>query len=131
MQDHPPQITGIQGVIGPDNRSNGLLPPTDTAGFTMAHIRIVSLRSIVRIVQASNRQSNRHGQSDAAVGNGFLQYDESAFVDFFIRHDAAKRDFATECIEIVVGQEDRGVESQHIELPQIGTTGITNADQRG
>lgn len=129
MDDHPPQIAFTENIVGPDNWSNGLRSATNTGDDVLPNIRIESFRTVFRIVESGNRQSDGHCQANSVVADRFLQDDKTAGVFLFIRNDTPKRDFTTECVQGFLRIEDRSVDPQHFELLQIAAAGIAHANK--
>jgi hypothetical protein len=129
VNDDPTQIVLSPHVVGPDNRSDGFRAATNTGDDVLPNIRIETFRSVFRIVQAGNRQSDGHSEADSVVADRFLQDDKASGVFLFIRNDTAKRDFTPEGIQRILRIEDGGFDAKHFELLQVAATGVSHADE--
>ena len=129
MNNDPPQIVFAQHIVGPDNRGDGFRAATNTGDDVLPNIRIETFRSVGRIMQPSDRESNSHSQADTVVADRFLQDDKASGVFLFIRNDTAKRDFTPEGIQRILRIEDRSFNAEHFELLQVAATGVSHADE--
>lgn len=129
MNDHPPQIAFTQNIVGPHNWSNGFRTATKAGDDALPDIRIESFRTVFRIVESGDRESHGHGQTDTIVANRFLQDDKAAGVFLFIRNDASKRDFTTECVQRFLRIKDWSFDTEHFKLLQIAAAGIADTNQ--
>ena len=77
MNDNPAQIVVIDHIIRPDDRSYDLLSATYAGDYALAHIGIITFRTIVRIMELCDGQPDDDRQSHAAVTDGFLQDHEA------------------------------------------------------
>ncbi|MFO0976748.1 MAG: hypothetical protein U0996_10145 [Planctomycetaceae bacterium] len=129
MNDDPSQIAFTEDIIGPDNRSDGLRAATNTGDDVLPNIRIESFRTVFGIIQAGNRQSDGHSQTDAIVTDRFLQNDKASGVFLFIRNGAAECHFTSEGVQRVLRIEDRCFNAEHFKLLQVAAASIANANQ--
>ena len=119
MNDDPPQIVVIDHIVGPDNRSNNLLPATYAGDYALTHVGIITFRTIVRIMQPCNRQPDHDRQPHAAITHWFLQNHEAAGMQLLIGNDTAKRHFAAEGIQRILRIKNRLIDSNDFKLLQI------------
>lgn len=77
VQDDPAQLTGVQHIIGPDNRRDGFTPPANTVDLRLSHVGIVPGWSIDRIVEPRNREPHNHSQADTKAWYWLLQDDKA------------------------------------------------------
>ena len=131
MNDDPTEVVLAQHIVRPDDRSDRLLTPTNTGDDILPHIRIETFRALGRIMQASDCESHSDGKADTVVADRFLQHDKAARVFLFIRHDTAKRDFASKGIQRILWIKNRFIDSNDFKLLQIHAARIAHADQRG
>ena len=129
MDDNPAEIVLSQHIIGPNDRSDGLRAATNTGDDVLPNIRIESFGTVFGIVQAGNRQSDGHSQTDAVVADRLLQDDKASGVFLFIRNDAAECHFTPEGVQRVLRIEDGGFNAEHFKLLQVAAAGVANANE--
>ena len=129
MNDDPTQIVLAKHIVRPDNRSDGFRATTNTGDDVLPNIRIETFRSVGRIMQPSDRESDGHSKADTVVANWFQQDDKAAGVFLFMRYDTTEGDFPPESIERFLRIEDRGFDAEHFELLQVAATGVAHADE--
>ena len=129
MNDDPAEVVFAQHIVGPDDRSDRLLTATNTGDNVLPHIRIETFRSVGRIMQPSDRESDGHSKADTVVTDRFLQDDKAAGVFLFIRHDTTKGHFPAKSIQRILWIEDRGFDAKHFKLLQVAATGVAHADE--
>ncbi|MBL8818710.1 MAG: hypothetical protein JNL58_21965 [Planctomyces sp.] len=129
MNHNPTKIVLSQHIIGPNDRSDGLRAATNAGDDVLPNVGVESFGTVFRIVQAGNRQSDGHSQTDTIVADRFLQDDKASGVFLFIRNDAAECHFTSEGVQRVLRIEDGGFNAEHFKLLQIAAAGIPNANQ--
>lgn len=131
MNDDPPQVLVARFFVGPDDGGDGFRASSDACDFPVTTIRVVTLRTVLRIVQACDGQTDHNRQTYVVLRQRFLQHDKSPGVFLLIGQDTAEGHFATERVQRILRLKDGCIDPEHFKLLQIAVAFVPNANQRG